>query len=108
VGLVNVVDAEAIAERAARCRSVAGISAGQFGEVATYLPGRRVPGVRVGDDRVELHVVACWGAPVPDLVAEVRAAVAPIAGDFPVDVYVDDVAIPNGAGEAEVYLPEGG
>lgn len=107
VGLVDAVDAQAVAERVTGCRSVARISTGQFGEVATYLPGRRVPGVRLGDGRVEVHVVACWGAPVPALAAEVRAAVAAIAPGVPIDVYVDDVDIPNGTGEAEVYLPEG-
>lgn len=107
-GLVDGVDPDAVAERAAGCRSVARMSSGRFGEVATYLPGRRVPGVRVGDGRVEVHVVACWGAPVPDLVAEVRAALTPVAGGLPVDVHVDDVDIPDSAGEAEVYLPEGG
>lgn len=101
------MDAEVIAQRTAGCRSVARISPGPFGEVATYLPGRRVPGVRLGEGRVEVHVVACWGVRVPDLVAEIRAAVAPIAGGLPVDVYVDDVDIPTADGETEVYLPEG-
>jgi hypothetical protein len=103
-------DAEAVAERAAGCRSVARISTGPFGEVATYLPGRRVPGVRVGDGRIEVHVVACWGVQVPDLAAEVRAAIGPIAGGLPVDVHVDDVDVPDADGDerVEVYLPDGG
>ena len=37
---------------------------GAFGEVATYLPGRRVPGVRLTDDGVELHVVTRGANPL--------------------------------------------
>ncbi|MEW6476043.1 MAG: hypothetical protein AB1679_27615 [Actinomycetota bacterium] len=108
MGLVDAVDPDEVAGLVARCRSVARISPGRFGEVATYLPGHRVPGVRLADDRIEVHVVACWGARVPDVAAEVRAAVAPVTGGVPVDVFVDDVDIPTGTGAAEVYLPEGG
>ena len=100
------VDVDAVAERALKCRSVARISTGPFGEVATYLPGRRVPGVRVRDGRLEIHVVACWGAEVPQLADEVRKAVRPVAGEVPIDVHVDDVDVPDAADGAEIYLPD--
>lgn len=35
---------------------VTGLSAGTFGEVATYLPGKRIPGIRIRDGRVDVHV----------------------------------------------------
>ena len=104
-GAVTAVDVEAVAERALRCRSVAGISTGPFGEVATYLAGRRVPGVRLSHGRLEIHVVACWGAEVPELAGEVREAVRPVAGTVPIDVHVDDIDLPD-AGGAQVYLPD--
>lgn len=100
------VDVDAVAERARRCRSVARISSGPFGEVATYLPGRRVPGVRLRDGRLEIHVVACWGAEVPELAGEVRKAVRPVAGEVPIDVHVDDVDVPDAADGAQIYLPD--
>ncbi len=107
-GLIDAIDAEAVAERVESCRSVARLSAGPFGEVATYLPGRRVPGVRLAGGQIEVHVVACWGVRVPELAAEVRAAVSPAAGGLPIDVHVDDVDVP-GAGEgAQIFLPDGG
>jgi uncharacterized alkaline shock family protein YloU len=106
--LLEAIDADAVAERAGRCRSVARLSGGQFGEVATYLPGRRVRGVRLAGGHVEVHVVACWGARVPDVAAEVRAAVAPIAAGLPIDVHVDDVDVPDDGGGAEVFLPDDG
>lgn len=105
--LSEAIDADAVAERAAGCRSVARLSPGAFGEVATYLPGRRIPGVRVADGQIEVHVVACWGVRVPDLAAEVRAAVGPIAGGLPVAVHVDDVDIPGEGEGAQVFLPDG-
>ncbi|MCA1847025.1 MAG: hypothetical protein LC792_28305 [Actinobacteria bacterium] len=105
-GIEGGVDPDLIAEQVAACRSVARMSPGPFGEVATYLPGRRVPGVRIGDGRVEVHVVACWGVRVPDLAAEVRAVLGRVAGGRPVDVHVDDVDVPDGAGGVEIYLPE--
>ena len=54
------VDPEAVASAALACPSVAGMSGGAIGEVASYLPGRRVTGVRVKDGEVEVHVVARW------------------------------------------------
>ena len=102
----TAVDVEAVAERAVRCRSVARISTGPFGEVATYLAGRRVPGVRLRNGRLEIHVVACWGAEVPKLAGEVRNAVRPLSGELPIDVHVDDVDVPDAANGAQVYLPD--
>jgi hypothetical protein len=106
--LFAAIDADAVAERAAGCRSVARLSGGPFGEVATYLPGRRVAGVRMADGQIEVHVVACWGVRVPDLAAEVRAAVGPIAGGLPIAVHVDDVDVPGGGNGVQVFLPDGG
>lgn len=97
------VSPDAVAERAAACASVARLSAGPVGEVATYLPGRRVPGVRLRGDRIEIHVVAKWGVRIADVAADVRTGLRPLAAGVPVDVYVDDVEVP---GEAfEIQLP---
>lgn len=106
-GLLGAIDAEAVAERAAGCRSVARLSPGPVGEVATYLPGRRVEGVRLAGGQIEVHVVARWGVRVPDLAAEVRAGVGSIAAGFPIDVHVDDVDVPDDGG-VEINLADGG
>ena len=100
----EAISPDAVAERAAGCRSVVRLSPGTLGEVATYLPGRRVPGVRLTKGRIEVHVVAQWDVRVPDLAAEVRAAVKPIAAGLAVDVHVDDVAVPGEDG-FEIQLP---
>jgi hypothetical protein len=65
------------------------------GEAATYLPGRRVAGVRIDDDHVEVHVVARWDAVLPELADGVRQAVAAAAGGRAVSVFIDDIEIPD-------------
>lgn len=68
------------------------LHAGRFGEVATYFPGRRVTGVRLGDGTVEIHVVVAGTVPIRETAQLVHAAVATLVAT-PVHVYVEDVAI---------------
>jgi hypothetical protein len=68
------------------------LHAGRFGEVATYLPGRRVTGVKLGDDQIEVHVVVAGQQPVRETAQLIHAAVATLVGT-PVHVYVEDVTI---------------
>ncbi|MEU7527854.1 hypothetical protein AB0A74_19135 [Saccharothrix sp. NPDC042600] len=63
------------------------------GGVASYLPGRRVDGVRLAE-RTSVSVVLRPGRPIPEVVAELRAAVREVAGDAPVDVTVADLEDP--------------
>lgn len=58
--------------------------------MATYLPGRRVRGVRISTDRAEVHVVLVYPTPVEEAAAAVRVALAGVV-DSPVDVVVDEV-----------------
>lgn len=78
---------------------VADLHTGSFGEVATYLPGRRVDGVRVRGDSTEVHVVIDWGVPAGRTADAVRTATANITATR-VDVVIQDVAAPVGAGPA--------
>jgi hypothetical protein len=87
---------EAVAALVRSCPGVASLSAGMFGEVATYLPGmRRVRGIRFDEERVEVHIVAVWGPALPDLARQVRAVCAAFAGTRLVDVFVDDLQLPQ-------------
>lgn len=72
---------------------VAAMHSGRFGEVATYLPGRRVAGVRVRADRVEVHVTVTWGADLLTTADAIRAVAEPVAGR-PVHVVIQDVLGP--------------
>ena len=75
---------------------VVALSGGLVGEIATYLPGRRVEGVRVRTGHVEVHVVARYGPTMADVGAAVRTAVVATAGPLAVTVGIDDVAAPVG------------
>lgn len=78
---------------------VAGLHGGTFGEVASYLPGRRVEGIRLTDEITEVHLVLQWGAPVLATADAVRAVVAPLVRT-PVDITVQDVVGPDAGNRA--------
>jgi hypothetical protein len=71
---------------------VVGLHAGRFGEVATYLPGRRVSGIKLGDDTIEVHVVLSAQLPIRETAQLIHAAVATLVAT-PVHVYIEDVAV---------------
>jgi uncharacterized alkaline shock family protein YloU len=93
--------AELVAEATLDCPDVLSLSGGMVGEVATYLPGRRVTGVRVRDAVVEVHVVARYGPPMDEIGAQVRAAVTPFVGDRTVAVTIDDLAVDPRTGSSD-------
>ena len=92
------VDPDAVVAATLACPDVAAMSSGVVGEAASYLPGRRVDGVRDIGDELEVHVVAHWGRPLPEVADAVRAALAPLAPGRPVAVFVDDIELPEAAG----------
>ena len=96
-----VIDMEVVAAAALGSPVIADLTGGRFGEVATYLPGRRILGVRTVEGEIEIHVVARWDIPLPEVADAVRAAVAPYTDGMPVAVFVDDIELP-GTGDAAV------
>ncbi|XVV05848.1 hypothetical protein ACQPW3_10830 [Actinosynnema sp. CA-248983] len=76
------------------------------GGIASYLPGRRVDGVRLAE-RTSVSVVLKLAKPevqqesgvleavrpIPEVVDELRAAVRAVAGPAPVDVTVADLEV---------------
>jgi uncharacterized alkaline shock family protein YloU len=92
--------ADSLAAATLACPDVVGLSGGLLGEVATYLPGRRITGVRVRDVVVDVHVVARYGPTMDEIGAQVRAALTPLAGDRVVAVTIDDLAVDPGLGSA--------
>ena len=78
---------------------VARLDGGPFGTVASFLPGRRVDGVRIGigDEPVELAVVARLGTPLPQLAAELGAIVHRVCGPVAIEVTFSDVEVGTGS-----------
>ncbi|MFZ2174464.1 MAG: hypothetical protein WAW17_10585 [Rhodococcus sp. (in: high G+C Gram-positive bacteria)] len=74
---------------------VAAMHGGTFGEVATYLPGRRVTGVTVDDSGCAVHLAVLYPANVVDTAEKVRAAVESIV-TVPVDVIIEDLLTETG------------
>lgn len=90
--MIDVADRVAAAVLAVP--GVRALHAGVAGEVATYLPGRRVNGVRVRETGCAVHVVLEWGVPLHETTDLVRAAARTHVGG-PVDVTVEDVVGPD-------------
>jgi uncharacterized alkaline shock family protein YloU len=90
---VNPALSERIAGAVLAQPGVAGLHAGPFGVVASYLPGRRVDGVRIAEDgsAVELAVTLELGQPIPAVAQRLRAAVRDVAGDVRVDMTIVDL-----------------
>ena len=95
------------AERAdaveAAVRAVPGVMdmhTGAFGEVATYLPGRRVAGDPAAPRPLRGPRGAGLGFPGPDAAAAIRAAVAGAGVHTRVDVTIEDVVTPDAASQS--------
>lgn len=94
--LVDGVDVDTVVRAVLGCPGVVELHGVAPVEVATYLPGRKVVGLRVGSSTVDVQVRAAWGVPAPQIAAEIRAAVLPLAGGRSVDVTIAAVADPPG------------
>ena len=92
--LVDGIVIDAVATIVRGCAGVSALDGGPFGEVASYLPGRTVPGVAVDDNRIRVQVRSRWGVPAADVAALITAALAPLAGPRPVDVAIADIDDP--------------
>jgi hypothetical protein len=95
----ETLDVDAVAAATLDCRAVAGLHDGGKRFVATYLPGRRVIGVRADDGRVLVSVVLAQGASVGTLERQVRSALAPLVQGREIDVHVAEVDTGEDEGE---------
>ena len=87
-------EVDAVAAAVLACPGVSSLHEGGWAPVATYLPGRRVAGVRLDEQRIQLSITMAPGSRVPDLVASIRANLAGLARGRPVDVQVADIQDP--------------
>jgi hypothetical protein len=90
-------DPDSIAAAVLGCLTVARLSGGIAGEVAAYLPGRRVTGLRITDTTLAVHVVGRYGPSMSEISSDVVRAVTPQAGGRQVCVVIDDLDDPAGS-----------
>ncbi|QXV59285.1 hypothetical protein [Amycolatopsis sp. TNS106] len=86
------IDADRIATAVRARPSIAGLHSGRFGEIATLLRGRRVPGIRIRDDEIIIGVVGRYPATAVEISDDVLVAVGQV--DRPVRVRIGDIAPP--------------
>lgn len=97
--------AAAVAEAVLAHPSVLRLDGGPFGSIASYLPGRLLPGVRIGSgaDPTEVAVVVTLGTPFGELADQLAARVRTVLGDgAPVEVTIADVGASAPAPEGDV------
>lgn len=92
--MIDGIDVEMIAAAVRQCAGVSALDDGPYGEVATYLPGRKVVGVVIGDGQVTVQVRAAWGVPAPELAALITTVASPLAGHRLIDVVIADMDDP--------------
>jgi hypothetical protein len=97
--VMTVTPPDVVAAAVLACPHVVGLRSapmsGVGAEVATYLPGRRVNGVRLTESAVAVRVVGWFGPSVAELASEVRAAVkAVVPTAETIDVFIDDLIVP--------------
>ena len=95
--VIDGVDIDMLAMTVRQCAGVSALDGGAYGEVATYLPGRKVAGVVMGDDRITVQVRSRWGIPAPELAALITTAASSFSGGRRIDVVIADIDDPPGA-----------
>jgi hypothetical protein len=98
--VVDGVDLDAVAAAARGCPAIDDLSAGAWGGVVSYLPGRQVAGVRIASDHAVISVRGRWGIPVGEMARQVRSAVGPLVAPRRVDLVVADLAAAPGEAPA--------
>ena len=100
--VVDGVDLDAVAAAVRSCPAIDDLSAGPWGGVVSYLPGRQLAGVRVASDHVVISVRGRWGVPVGRWPARSGPLLSGLVGSRRVDLVVADLT--DAPGEA----PAGG
>lgn len=95
--LASMVAVDLIAAAVRGCPAVAGLHGGRFGQSTTYLPGRRVIGVRIAPAEIVVGVVGRYPITVAETAAQIRTVVYALAPGIPVSVTVEDLLMPEHA-----------
>ena len=87
--------ARAAVEAALATEGVHSMGRGRYVEAATYEGSEKVPGVVVGPEDLEIHIVAEYPLPrpIPEIAENIRERVAPEAGGRNTRVVVEDLEV---------------
>jgi hypothetical protein len=94
-GIVDGVDVDALHAAALACPGIAGVGSAEPGALATYLPGRRVTGIRVNPDSIELEVCTRWDASARQVGAALQTSLKEQADGRRIDVTIVDIELPE-------------
>lgn len=88
-----MIDPAVVRDATLSTPGVLAMHAGPYGTAATYSPEGRVWGVRLAEDRIDVHVVADESASLRPLGRAIREAVRQACGDYPgvVAVHIEDI-----------------
>lgn len=75
--------------------AVVALHGGAYEEIATYLPSRRIAGIRADTEHVEVHVMTRYGTPLVLIGAQIREALHPVLGERTLTIAVDDILLPG-------------
>lgn len=95
---VDGVDVDRLAATVESCPAVDALVDGPPAGAATYLPRRRINGIRIDGDVVTTQVRLRFGSTVGQLAQQVRRAAAPLVGPHRVDIVVADISDPPTGG----------
>ncbi len=87
-------DPEAIYRSVIACPGVSQMSQSPL-DTNPYSPGQHLTGVKLLNDKVELHLIAKWGFNLVKLGNEVISCVKPLVYDKEIEVYIDDIELPG-------------
>lgn len=89
--------AESIRTAVLATPGVAAMGGGRLVEAATYWVNRKVMGVVIHPDAIEVHIVVRYpeGLPVTELDGRLRARLEPLAAGRRTDIVFEDLVIPH-------------
>lgn len=89
---VGGVDLDAVAAAVRSCPGVDDLDGGPSNaQLATYLPGRKIDGLKLTADTLTVQIRSVWNVPVTEVGAQIRLAVTHLVDDRLVDIVVADL-----------------
>lgn len=89
---VDGVDLDAVAAAVRSCPGVDDLDDGPINaRLATYLPGRKIDGLKITADTLTVQIRSMWGVPVTEVGAQIRLAVVHLVAGRRVDIIVADL-----------------